>query len=754
MSICSLRGLNVRFCRQAYILAHVRTGVVPMPGRTKLRLSLSITPLRSSHNNLYQMVKKRTLEARTKLQRNKFPNNQACEEETKNRSSPCNDQSGSTLCSSPSSGPSAPRPKTSTMFSYKSSSSSSSSSNSTSSSSQCKPEFEKLKDPCPKPKPEVQDKTSAGLKGCIKNAELLQANDCNISKRKKVTCDKKPCEDDGADGSKKGAGGSRGSIMGDDEAKKKTRMLMALLAALGLGGLLLWLQTRRKQKDGESIDCGPTSGLPATVPATSAELPKHVPYLLIGGGTASFSAFRAIKSNDPRAKVLMITNEFRKPYMRPPLSKELWYSAEKGEVTKDYRFKQWTGAERSLFFEPEEFFVEPSKLMETVNGGIAVAHGFAVKKIDPAKHVATLTDGYEITYDECLIATGCSPKTIDVFNQAPPGVREKVMMYRSPDDFERLKRYADEKKSITIVGNGFTGSELACSLANYAKDKKVKIYQIFPESGNMSKVLPSYLSKWTTAKVETMGVCVMPETYVKEAQRDDSVLKLALSNGKSLLTDVVVVCVGCEPNTNIALTSGLEVDRNLGGFVVNAELEARRNLFVAGDASCFYDPLLGRRRVEHHDHSVVSGRLAGENMVGKKKAYTHQSMFWSDLGPEVGYEGIGLVDASLPTVAVFALPTPNPERRADNLSEAAVIEGGGSGGGTVTVNPETPDVKCDPSNADEYGRGVIFYMKDDKIVGILLWNLFNRIGLARTIINQNKKYDDLNEVAKLFEIHA
>lgn len=35
----------------------------------------------------------------------------------------------------------------------------------------------------------------------------------------------------------------------------------------------------------------------------SKDLPKHVPYLLIGGGTASFSAFRAIKSNDPQAKV-------------------------------------------------------------------------------------------------------------------------------------------------------------------------------------------------------------------------------------------------------------------------------------------------------------------------------------------------------------------------------------------------------------------------------------------------------------------
>ncbi len=41
--------------------------------------------------------------------------------------------------------------------------------------------------------------------------------------------------------------------------------------------------------------------------------------------------------------------------------------------------------------------------------------------------------------------------------------------------------------------------------------------------------------------------------------------------------------------------------------------------FKAGDAACFFDIKLGRRRVEHHDHAVVSGRLAGENMVGKSK---------------------------------------------------------------------------------------------------------------------------------------
>lgn len=39
------------------------------------------------------------------------------------------------------------------------------------------------------------------------------------------------------------------------------------------------------------------------------------------------------------------------------------------------------------------------------------------------------------------------------------------------------------------------------------------------------------------------------------------------------------------------------------------------------------------------------------------KPYLHQSMFWSDLGPDVGYEAIGIVDSSLPTVGVFAKAT-------------------------------------------------------------------------------------------------
>ena len=93
---------------------------------------------------------------------------------------------------------------------------------------------------------------------------------------------------------------------------------------------------------------------------------------------------------------------------------------------------------------------------------------------------------------------------------------------------------------------------------------------------------------------------------------------------KWIVADHVVVAVGLDPNVQLASKSGFETDPILGGYVVNAELQARHGVWAAGDAACFYDVKLGRRRVEHHDHAVVSGRLAGENMTGAGKPYWHQ----------------------------------------------------------------------------------------------------------------------------------
>ena len=152
------------------------------------------------------------------------------------------------------------------------------------------------------------------------------------------------------------------------------------------------------------------------------ETPEKVPYLLIGAGTASFAAYRAIKAKDPTAKILIIGDENRLPYMRPPLSKELWYPPleeveEDGKkITRpaslvaiddaELKFRQWNGRERSLYYEPEPFYTPLSKLENRENGGISVLKGRRVEKVDPKTQVAYLDDGTQIGYDKCLIATG------------------------------------------------------------------------------------------------------------------------------------------------------------------------------------------------------------------------------------------------------------------------------------------------------------------------------------------------------------
>jgi programmed cell death 8 (apoptosis-inducing factor) len=59
-----------------------------------------------------------------------------------------------------------------------------------------------------------------------------------------------------------------------------------------------------------------------------------------------------------------------------------------------------------LFYEPEDFYVDCTGLSARPNGGVAVARGWTVKKLDAFERKAILEDGYEINYKKCLIATG------------------------------------------------------------------------------------------------------------------------------------------------------------------------------------------------------------------------------------------------------------------------------------------------------------------------------------------------------------
>jgi 3-phenylpropionate/trans-cinnamate dioxygenase ferredoxin reductase subunit len=116
---------------------------------------------------------------------------------------------------------------------------------------------------------------------------------------------------------------------------------------------------------------------------------------------------------------------------------------------------------------------------------------------------------------------------------------------------------------------------------------------------------------------------------------------------------------------------------------------SRPDIYAAGDAVSFYNPALGTHlRVEHEDNANSMGRLVGRNMAGKSEPYHHLPFFYSDLF-DLGYEAVGQTDSRLVTFADWKRP-----------------------------NEE----------------GVIYYLKNDRVRGVLLWNVWEQVEAARRLI--------------------
>jgi programmed cell death 8 (apoptosis-inducing factor) len=506
-----------------------------------------------------------------------------------------------------------------------------------------------------------------------------------------------------------------------------------------------------------------------TIPSDTDVAPISAPliratYLLIGGGTASFAAMEEIRGLEPSADILIVSDEEYPPYLRPPLSKELWFNADL-VLTNQLVFSDWHGERKPIFFQPPEYF-EVNHVDQCIGSKTRLLLGRRVVDLDVQGRTVTLDDGRVIAYEKVLLSTGGRPRMLATLAEAPVEIRRHVSTFRTLDDFKKLQATLGHNKHIAVVGGGFLGSELSVALAQYSRNHlegSLQISQFFPEDGNMALVFPRYLSRWTMSRLKRAGIRVIPNARLATVSYNDTgkPVILHLDNGNELKVDHVLVAIGIEPNVDLAERAGLEIDQERGGILTTAELQVRADVFAAGDAISFHDSGLGlRRRVEHYDHAILSGKTAGANMVDPlhMRPYNVQSMFWSDLGPEIGYEAVGLIDSRLTTVGVWAEATPEDSPRAADLDPSDIrsqVIGSITSRSvepTSNVSSSAQTVVPSPSGEKTYGKGVVFYVKDRRVVGMVMFNLFNRLALARDILEQRRHVDDLQNLVELFNI--
>ncbi len=308
--------------------------------------------------------------------------------------------------------------------------------------------------------------------------------------------------------------------------------------------------------------------------------------------------------------------------------------------------------------------------------------GTRMKSIDRTGKSVTAGDGKSYSYEKLLLATGGTPRRF-------PTGGEGVIYYRTVDDYRKLRVLADSVSNFAVIGGGFIGSEIAAALAMSGKN----VTLIIPENGIGTRVYPKGLSAFLLNYFSEKGIKVQPGEHVLSVGKSDSGYTIETKSGEKFTADAVVAGLGITPNDVLAKASGLAVDN---GIIVDAFLRTTdHSIYAAGDVANFYNRSLDiRMRVEHEDNANTMGKLAGKNMSGTPEPYDHLPFFYSDLF-DLGYEAVGEFDPS-----------------------GEVVE----------------------DWVDGYRKGVVYYLKESHVTGVILWNTWGKVDDARKVITSKKKY--------------
>ncbi len=153
-------------------------------------------------------------------------------------------------------------------------------------------------------------------------------------------------------------------------------------------------------------------------------------FVIVGAGLAGAKAAEALRAQGFEGRLVLLGAESHRPYERPALSKGYLTAA--------------TGRD-ALFVHADGWYDMHH---------VELRLGQPVSRIDRDRRLVELADGVTIGYDKLLVATGSSPRTIDL-----PGADASGVHYlRTVDDTESLRRMLATASHLVVIGAGWIGS--------------------------------------------------------------------------------------------------------------------------------------------------------------------------------------------------------------------------------------------------------------------------------------------------------
>jgi 3-phenylpropionate/trans-cinnamate dioxygenase ferredoxin reductase component len=320
-------------------------------------------------------------------------------------------------------------------------------------------------------------------------------------------------------------------------------------------------------------------------------------FVVVGGGLAGAKAAETLRAEGFGGRVLLIGEEPYRPYERPPLSKQYL----RGEAG----FED-AAVHSAAFYDQQDIELRTST---------------QVTELDPTRREVAFASGERLRYERLLLATGATPRRLSV-----PGCElDGVHYLRTLADADALRKAVVQGTQVVIVGAGWTGSEVAASFRHLG----ASVSLVEPTSVPLERVLGKDVGRIYANLHVAHGVDLRSGVSVEALLGSGAVEAVRLNDGILLPAEVVVVGVGAEPRTDLAVRAGLSIDN---GIVVDEFLQTSDpGIYAAGDvANVFYSHYGSHIRLEHWSAALNQGPVAARNMLGHETVYGHTPYFYSD----------------------------------------------------------------------------------------------------------------------------
>ncbi|MDD4474304.1 MAG: FAD-dependent oxidoreductase [Eubacteriales bacterium] len=257
---------------------------------------------------------------------------------------------------------------------------------------------------------------------------------------------------------------------------------------------------------------------------------------------------------------------------------------------------------------------DPDFFKSKYNVDVFILHEvLAISPDEKSVTVKNLTSGEVFIdyFDKLVIATGARA-TIPPIKGAEA---KHVFTLRNINDMNLIKGFIDTNKPKTaaIIGTGFIGLEMCENLKVLGID--VTLVEKLPQ---VTPGLDSDMAIYVQDHIERNGVNVVTGVSASKITKSTVVL----SDGKEINADMVLMSTGVRPNTELAVTAGIELGV-AGAIRVNTKMQTNLpDIYACGDCAEQFHIVTGKPIYRPLGSTAnKTGRIAGDSMTGGDLAF-------------------------------------------------------------------------------------------------------------------------------------